>query len=69
MVIDLSMQEGKKDCRQVASRGSAELFLMILCLLVMIRIFKRNYSIRGGSARIWYLYQASGLSNGRELTI
>ena len=46
------MHEGKKDCRQVASRGSAELFLMILSLLVMIRIFKRNYSIRGGSARI-----------------
>ena len=65
----MSMHEGKKDCRQVASRGSAELFLMILCLLVMIRIFTRNYSIRGGSVRIWYLYQASGISNGGELTI
>ena len=42
------MHEGKKDCRQVASRGSAELLFMILCLLVMIRIFKRNYSVRGG---------------------
>ena len=69
MVIDLSMHEGKKDCRKVASRGSAGLFLMILCLLVIIRMFKRNYSIRGGSSRIWYLYQASGLSNGGELTI